>query len=122
MRHFAWGLMSLARPDMSVPVRRLRCHALIFWPIAFLALLAHAREERDEHSPSAVRRAGPEGVDEEIEAGVRRFSSAVAVFAVDHLGFVRVQLETGRPEPGGDGGQKILCLCLVSQWAKISSA
>jgi hypothetical protein len=40
-----WGLIASARPDRSVPLRRLRCQALICWPFAFLALPLMAGEK-----------------------------------------------------------------------------
>ena len=83
-----------------MPLRRLRCQALICWPFAFLALAQEVHEE----PPSATDQVTPEGVAEEIEAGALVTSSALRVFAVHDLRLLRVQLETHHPKPRGDGG------------------
>ena len=89
-----------------MPLRRLRCQALIFCPTAFPRLGAHGRREAHEIAHRATGEAAPEAVAEEVEAGVLRFAPVVRVLAVDDLGLLGMQLEAERPEPVGDEGQK----------------
>src|ERR1700736_1871029 len=77
-----------------------------------LRLVAHGRKEAREEPPLSMCSASPEGVAEEVEAGVLRVPSAVRVFAVHDLRLVGVQFETEGPEPLGDGGQQSLSLSL----------
>ena len=97
----------------------------------FPRLLAHGRQEAHEESSSAVRPTCPEGISEEVEAGVLRGSSTLAIFAVDDLRLVGVQFEAESPEPGSDGspkilglflsvavGQDVVCSCRVSNYAE----
>jgi hypothetical protein len=54
----------------------------------------------------------PEGVAEEVEAGVLRLASAFRVLAVHDLRLVGVQFESNGPEPLGEVGQQMPCLTL----------
>ena len=60
------------------------------------------RGEAHEVASPAFGQAPPEGVAEEVEAGVLRFPRPVRVLAEHDLRLLGVQLEAECPEPGGD--------------------
>ena len=60
------GLISLARLNRSVPLRRLRCQSLICLPFAFLALALIAGGEASEIASWPLGQAAPEGVAEVV--------------------------------------------------------
>ena len=64
----------------------------------------HGRVEADEQASCAEHRATPEGVAEEVEAGVLGTSPAVRVLAVHDLRLTGVQFEPQGPEPLGKCG------------------
>ena len=72
-----------------------------------LRLAADGRVEASEIASRPLGEAAPEGVAEEIEAGVLEISLAVRVFAVHDLRLRGVQLKTESPEPLGDGGPQL---------------
>jgi hypothetical protein len=68
-----------------------------------LRLGADSRREAHEQASRALGQAAPEGIAQEVEAGVLRVSSwATRVFAVRDLRLLGVQLETKGREPVGD--------------------
>src|SRR5439155_12310229 len=75
-------------------------------------LAAHGRVEADEVAVLPLDHATPEGVAEEVEAGVLVVPSALRVFAVHDLRLVGMQLEAERPEAAGDGGPELPGLLL----------
>ena len=79
----------------------------------FPRFLAYSRQEPYKEPSPTIRCACPEGVAEKIEAGVLRMRSAVAVFAVQDLRLIGVQLKAQGPEPGSDSGPKVTGLFLV---------
>ena len=104
--------MSSAMPDRSVLLRRLRCQSLICLPFAFFALALMAGESR--RSPPTPGQAAPEGVAEEVEAGVlapsRRFVPWQYTILVS-----RGPVEPEGPQPFGNGGRTRACAS-ESQW------
>src|SRR6478736_1311586 len=108
--------MSLAMPDRSVPVRRLRCQALICRPFAFFAfaLMAGRKFTKNPFRPRARR--PRKGIAEEVETGVLRIPAPVRVLAVHDLRLLRVQLQTQSPEPVSDSGRKCRACPSVLQW------
>src|SRR5204863_1037824 len=60
--------------------------------------------EAGEIASPPLGQAAPEGVAEEVEAGVLEVSPAVRVLAVHDLRLHRVQLKAQGPEPLSDGG------------------
>src|SRR3954453_3584300 len=72
--------------------------------LRLLRLTAHRWKEAHEEAFPSTSQATPEGIAEEIEAGVLPVPSAVRVFAVHDLRLVRVQLQTQGSEPLGDRG------------------
>src|SRR5215207_4141698 len=86
-----------ARATFEVPGPNLQAFRL-------LRLDAHGGLEAHEVAPSATSETTPEGITEEVEAGVLRLPSAVRVLAVHDLRLVGVQLEAQGPEPVRDGG------------------
>ena len=95
-----------------MPLRRLRCQALICRLFALPRLGAHGWQEVHEEPPSATDQVAPKGEAEEVEAGVLVAALAVRVLAVHDLRLVGVQLETQGPEPFGDGGPQLSGLFL----------
>ena len=71
------------------------------------------RGEAHEVAPPAFGQAPPEGVAEEIEAGVLEVPPAVRVFAVHDLRLHGMQLKTQGPGPRGDGGPQLAGLVLA---------
>src|SRR5436190_9394521 len=67
-------------------------------------LAADGRGEAGEVASRAAGKAPPEGVAEEVEAGVLEAAWAVRVFAVHDLRLRGVQLKAQRPESLSDGG------------------
>ena len=100
------GLISLARLGRSALLRRLRCQSLICLPCAFFALPLMAGEKPVKSPSAALGQAAPEGVAEEIEAGVPGVPPAVrASLQYTDLRLHGVRLESPqRPEPIGDRG------------------
>ena len=93
-------------------------------------LLAHGRRKAHKEPSSSFRPASPEGIAEEVEAGVLEVPPAAAVLAVDDLRLVGMQLLSESPEPSSDGGPKVpglflrvavahnvVCSCRVSNYA-----
>ena len=68
-----------------------------------LRLAADGRGETSEIASPATGQAAPEGIAEEVEAGVPGVSPAVRVLAVHDLRLHGVQLKAQGPEPLGDG-------------------
>src|SRR6266566_2420592 len=69
-----------------------------------LRLAADGRGEASEIASAATGKTAPEGVAQEVEAGVLEVAWAVRVLAVHDLRLHGVQLEAKSPEPTGDGG------------------
>src|SRR5262249_26997017 len=69
-----------------------------------LRLAADGRGEASEIASWPLGKAAPEGVAEEVEAGVLEVSPAVRVLAVHDLRLHGGQLKTQGPEPLSDGG------------------
>ena len=90
---------------VEVPVPDLLVHR-------FSCLAADHRVEAHEVAPWPLDPACPEGVAEEVEAGVLEVPQAAAVFAVDDLRLVGVGLEAEGPEAAGDGGPEVSGLAL----------
>src|SRR5664279_1386468 len=65
------------------------------------------RGEAHEEASPAFGQATPEGIAEEVEAGVLRLPTAVRVLAEHDLRLLRVQLKTQGPEPGSDRIQQV---------------
>jgi hypothetical protein len=84
----------------EVPVPDLLVHRLSRFP-------ADGRVEAHEVAPWSLDPAAPEGVAEEVEAGVLEVPPAAAVFAVDDPRLVGVQPEAEGPEAVGDGGPEV---------------
>ena len=74
---------------------------------------ADGRGETSEIASRATGKAAPEGVAEEIEAGVPEVPRAVRVFAVHDLRLHGVQLKTQCPKPRGDCGPQFASLFLT---------
>jgi hypothetical protein len=102
-----WGLISWARPDRSVPLRRLRCQSLIWRPFAFLAVALMAGRKLTKNPCRPFGQASPKGVAEEVELRVLEVSPAVRVLAVHDLRLIGVQLEPQGPEPLGKCGPQL---------------
>ncbi len=109
-----------ARADATVEVPSPDLHAF-----RLLRIVAHSRKEAYEEALPATATATPEGIAQEVEAGVLVTSSASRIFAIHDLRLVGVQLETQGPEPLGDSspqcsglplrvamGDHIICVAL----------
>ena len=96
----------------------------------FLRLGAHGRGEAHEVASWATGQAAPEGVAEEIEAGVLRIPASARILAVNDLGLLGVQFEAKGPEPLSDDnpkrsglflsiavGNNVVCLCRGPDYA-----
>src|SRR5882672_8237705 len=90
---------------VEVPVPDLLVHRFSRFP-------AEGRVEAHEVAPWPRDPACPEGVAEEVEAGVLEVPPAAAVFAVDDPRLVGAQLEAEGPEAVGDGGPEVSGLAL----------
>src|SRR5580704_1942265 len=95
----------LAAAAVEVPVPDLLAFRL-------LRLAADRRGKASEIASSPLGQATPEGVAEEIEAGVLEVPPAVRVLAVHDLRLHGMQLKTQGPEPLGDGGPQMAGLFL----------
>src|SRR5664279_1012823 len=73
---------------------------------------AHGRIEAHKEASRTPNHSCPEGISEEIEAGVLRISPADRVLAVSDLRLPGMQFKTHGREPIGDGGQQTLGLTL----------
>ena len=80
--------------------------------LRFLGRAAHGRYEAHEEPSPAPDQPTPEGVAQEVEAGVLRFASAIRVLAVHDLRLRGVQLKSQEPEPLGKRGLQLPGLLL----------
>src|SRR5580704_7199421 len=96
----------LAAAAVEVPVPDLLAFRL-------LRLSADGRIEASEIASRPLGKTAPEGVAEEIEAGVPEVPPAVRVFAVHDLRLHGMQLKPQGPEPDGDGGPQFPGLVLA---------
>src|SRR5439155_7575235 len=78
----------------------------------FSRLVADGRGEAGEVASRAFGQAAPEGVAQEVEAGVLEVPWAVRVLAVHDLRLHGVQLQAQGPKPLGDGGLQLAGLIL----------
>src|SRR5208283_3567051 len=78
-----------------------------------LCLAADGWGEASEIASWPLRQAAPEGIAEEIEAGLLEVSPAVRVFAVHDPRLPGMQLQAQGPEPLGDGGPQLAGLVLA---------
>ena len=118
-----FGLMSADRLDRSAQLRRFRCQALIFWPIAFLALVLMAGTNPMKCPYGPLSQAAPEGEPEEVEAdmlrGLRAGSSPCRTRSWSCRGAARGQ---GSRAAGRSRARSSSAWVWVSQWITMSSA
>ena len=110
-------------PDLRVDLVReagqVRATAAVEVPVPDLLAFrlfrrgADGRVEAGEVPVLPFGQAAPEGVAEEVEAGVLEVSRAVSVLAVRDLRLRGVQLQAQGPEPRGDGGPQLAGLVLA---------
>jgi hypothetical protein len=70
-------------------------------------LLTHGRQKAHKEPLPTMGAARPEGIAEEVKAGVLCHPSTAAVFAIHDLRLVGVQFEAKSPEPGSDSSPQI---------------
>ena len=76
--------------------------------LRLLRLVADGRKKVHKEPVPSTSQAAPEGIAEEVETGVLRLPGPVRVLAVHNLRLRRVQLQTQRPEPVGDGSPQFV--------------
>src|SRR5580700_5522249 len=105
--------------DLPGQAEQVRATAAVEVPVPdllafrFLRRGADSRGKASEIASWPLGQAAPEGVAEEIEAGVLEVSPAVRVLAVHDLRLPGVQLQAQGPEPRGDGGPQLAGLVLA---------
>jgi len=107
------------RVDLVREAGQVRAAAAVEVPVPYLLafrllrLTADGRVEAGEVAVLPFGQAAPEGLAEEIEAGVLEVSPAVRVLAEHDLRLRGMQLQAQGPEPPGDGGPQLAGLVLA---------